>query len=162
MYRYLLLFKTQVIKCYIHVISHTYQFPFCLVTQSANLRSLTPVIMQVVNSFLTVLFWHWMKSLRLTGKGQGKDRQVIKKILWPPVIQVVDPRSFQNSWQCTEQYLSLDQKAIHWLLYFKVLLNTMFMVQCFARHSKIILYTVCNILLWESKTRGYERSWARA
>jgi len=92
-----------------------------------------------------------MTSLRLTGKGQGKDRQAIKKILWPPVIQVIDPRSFQNSWQCTEEYLSLDQKAIHRLLYFNVLLNTMFMVQC---AWFVTYYSTVVTAVWESKTKG--------
>jgi len=70
----------------------------------------------------------------LTGKGQGKDRQVVKKILWPPVIQVIDPRSFQNPWQCTQEYLSLDQIPFIWLLYWSITWLCMSSVQCFLQN----------------------------
>ena len=46
-----------------------------------------------------------MHHLRLAGKGQSKDGKITQKILWPPVIQIVDPRSFCYSWQCIKKYL---------------------------------------------------------
>lgn len=50
-------------------------------------------------------FYQWMHHLRLAGKGQSKDGKITQKILWPPVIQIMDPRSFCYSWQCIKKYL---------------------------------------------------------